>query len=172
MTFLCDKHYIRGTIVAMAAKMPEVILAEYGLLVSHTHYTDIWQESMISIAVTISPMCTCDYMISITVTISPMCTCDYKVRHSKYLLAHTCITQRASREVKSYISMAKCTTALNALHVVMLLWDTFACYVNKAAIQAVTFRIGVSLYNSRPPLLLTDSPPFFAYYHCFYAIVR
>ena len=32
MTFLYDKHYMQGTIVAMAAKMPEVILAEYGLL--------------------------------------------------------------------------------------------------------------------------------------------
>ena len=32
MTFLCDKHYMQGTIVTMAAKMPEVILAEYGLL--------------------------------------------------------------------------------------------------------------------------------------------
>ena len=34
MTFLCDKHYMQGTIVAMAAKMPEVILTEYGLLAS------------------------------------------------------------------------------------------------------------------------------------------
>ena len=33
MTFLCDKHYMQGTIVAMAAKMPEVILTEYSLLV-------------------------------------------------------------------------------------------------------------------------------------------
>ena len=33
MTFLRDKHYMQGTIVAMAAKMPEVILTEYGLLV-------------------------------------------------------------------------------------------------------------------------------------------
>ena len=32
MTFLCDKHYMQGTIVAMAAKMPEGILTEYGLL--------------------------------------------------------------------------------------------------------------------------------------------
>ena len=32
MTFLCDKHYMQGTIVAMAAKMPEDILTEYGLL--------------------------------------------------------------------------------------------------------------------------------------------
>ena len=32
MTFLRDKHYMQGTIVAMAAKMPEVILTEYGLL--------------------------------------------------------------------------------------------------------------------------------------------
>ena len=31
MTFLRDKHYMHGTIVAMAAKMPEVILTEYGL---------------------------------------------------------------------------------------------------------------------------------------------
>ena len=32
MTFLCDKYYMQGTIVAMAATMPEVILTEYGLL--------------------------------------------------------------------------------------------------------------------------------------------
>ena len=32
MTFLCDKHYMREIIVSMAAKMPEVILTEYGLL--------------------------------------------------------------------------------------------------------------------------------------------
>ena len=32
MTFLCDKRYMQGTIVAMAAKMPKVILTEYGLL--------------------------------------------------------------------------------------------------------------------------------------------
>ena len=32
MTFLCDKHYMQGTIVAMAAKMPEVLLTKYGLL--------------------------------------------------------------------------------------------------------------------------------------------
>ena len=32
VTFLHDKHYMQGTIVAMAAKMPEVILTEYGLL--------------------------------------------------------------------------------------------------------------------------------------------
>ena len=31
MTFLCDKHCMQATIVAMAAKMPEVILTEYGL---------------------------------------------------------------------------------------------------------------------------------------------
>ena len=32
MTFLCDKHYMQGTIVAMAAKMSKVLLTEYGLL--------------------------------------------------------------------------------------------------------------------------------------------
>ena len=32
MTFLCDKHSMQGTIVAMAAKMPEVLLTEYGPL--------------------------------------------------------------------------------------------------------------------------------------------
>ena len=32
MKFLCNKHYTQGTIVAMAAKMPEVILTKYGLL--------------------------------------------------------------------------------------------------------------------------------------------
>ena len=33
MTFLYDKHYTQGTIVAMEAKMPKVgILTEYGLL--------------------------------------------------------------------------------------------------------------------------------------------
>ena len=30
MTFLCDKHYMQGTSVALASKMPEVILTKYG----------------------------------------------------------------------------------------------------------------------------------------------
>ena len=37
MTFLCNKHYMQGIIVAMAAKMPEVILTEYGIF-------DLWSN--------------------------------------------------------------------------------------------------------------------------------
>ena len=43
MTFLCDKHYVQGTVVAMAAKMPEVILTEYGPFSTapETHFRSI-----------------------------------------------------------------------------------------------------------------------------------
>ena len=52
MTFLCDKHYMQGTIVAMAAKMPKVILTEYGVLACQcSHYTHPLRESS-AVAVT------------------------------------------------------------------------------------------------------------------------
>ena len=46
MTFLCNKHYMQGTIVAMAAKLSKVILTEYGLHVFYQPFVSTEPDSL------------------------------------------------------------------------------------------------------------------------------